>query len=390
MASAERSASGKVQAQVEDRKPGNSCPRQADPSKGSQGQRLLRPAGEDKQASGPTPVWLSCPNISDLTEQGRRGLCCRRGSSHRPSGPQVPAAIRAEVPGVPATPTAPAPATPEVPAEAASTPADACVRSLIPLRLHLPPRHLHLQRPHPRWSCLLHHPSKSPASFDGLMEDPMIPLAGGGLLALLIGYGAYRVVQRRRGAGGVDSSFMESRIQPDSFFGASGGQRIDTANSEMTTGGSSMAYSPSQLDAGGDGPCCRSRRLPGLWPRPASGRDSERGDSPQPARVSVHVKLGEIYAKRQDRKARKQWQATCSSSPRVRAPTGPASPNWAAAWIRKMPCTNPVDAPAVKSSIRPPAGGFASTVPAAMGAGAAAHCLLISTWIWISTRQMMP
>ena len=69
------------------------------------------------------------------------------------------------------------------------------------------------------------------------MEDPMIPLAGGGLLALLIGYGAYRVVQRRRGAGGVDSSFMESRIQPDSFFGASGGQRIDTANSEMTTGG---------------------------------------------------------------------------------------------------------------------------------------------------------
>ena len=40
------------------------------------------------------------------------------------------------------------------------------------------------------------------------MEDPMIPLAGGGLLALLIGYGgAYRVVQRRRGAGGVDSSF---------------------------------------------------------------------------------------------------------------------------------------------------------------------------------------
>ena len=84
------------------------------------------------------------------------------------------------------------------------------------------------------------------------MEDPMIPLAGGGLLALLIGYGAYRVVQRRRGAGGVDSSFMESRIQPDSFFGASGGQRIDTANSEMTTGGSSMAYSPSQLDAGGD------------------------------------------------------------------------------------------------------------------------------------------
>ncbi len=60
------------------------------------------------------------------------------------------------------------------------------------------------------------------------------------------------LVQRRRGAGGVDSSFMESRIQPDSFFGASGGQRIDTGQQRNDHGRSSMAYSPSQLDAGGD------------------------------------------------------------------------------------------------------------------------------------------
>ena len=94
-------------------------------------------------------------------------------------------------------------------------------------------------------------PVEEPGFLDGLMDDPLLPLAGGGLLALLLGYGAYRVVQRRKQNSGVDSSFLESRIQPDSFFGASGGQRVDTANSEMTTG-SSMAYSPSQLDAGGD------------------------------------------------------------------------------------------------------------------------------------------
>ena len=66
------------------------------------------------------------------------------------------------------------------------------------------------------------------------MEDPLVP--AGGLLALIAlgGYGAYRVVQRRRANAGVDSSFMDSRAQPDSFFGASGGQQVDTANSEMT------------------------------------------------------------------------------------------------------------------------------------------------------------
>ena len=85
-----------------------------------------------------------------------------------------------------------------------------------------------------------------------LLDDPMAPLAGGGLLAVLLGYGAYRVVQRRRNAQTADSSFFESRLQPDSFFDASGGQRVDTASTDSTTGSSSMAYTPSQLDAGGD------------------------------------------------------------------------------------------------------------------------------------------
>lgn len=135
------------------------------------------------------------------------------------------------------------------------------------------------------------------------MEDPLLP--AGGLLALLAlaGYGAYRVVQRRRNSAGVDSSFLESRLQPDSFFGASGGQHVDTANSEMTTG-SSMAYSPSQLDAGGDvDPVAEADVYL------AYGRDLQAEEilkeaiRHNPARVSVHVKLAEIYAKRQDRKA---------------------------------------------------------------------------------------
>ena len=135
------------------------------------------------------------------------------------------------------------------------------------------------------------------------MDDPILPIGAGILLAALLGFGAYRVMQRRRQNASVDSSFLESRIAPDSFFGASGGQRVDTANSEMTTG-SSMAYSPSQLDAGGDvDPVAEADVYL------AYGRDLQAEEilkeaiRHNPARTSVHVKLVEIYAKRQDRKA---------------------------------------------------------------------------------------
>ena len=91
---------------------------------------------------------------------------------------------------------------------------------------------------------------EEPGFLAGLIDEPLIPGAAL-LLLLLLGYGGYRVAQNRRANAGVDSSFLESKLQPDSFFGASGGQRVDTAGNDSSTG-SSMAYSPSQLDAGGD------------------------------------------------------------------------------------------------------------------------------------------
>jgi pilus assembly protein FimV len=73
------------------------------------------------------------------------------------------------------------------------------------------------------------------------------------LVALLAGLGLYRLRGRMRKPAG-ETSFLESRLQPDSFFGASGGQRIDTHEPPSSTTGSSssMSYSLSQLDAIGD------------------------------------------------------------------------------------------------------------------------------------------
>ena len=375
VASAERSASGKVQAQVEDRKPATAAPDKLTLSKGSlKGQKAAEDQlARDKQASEANARMAELSkNISDLNKVGAASAAGAAPATAPAAS--TPAAIKAEVPGVPATPTAPqAPAsTPEVPAEAASTPEDAAsapdTTASAPAAEASAPA-----APAPKVVAPPPPPIEEPSFLDGLMEDPMIPLAGGGLLALLIGYGAYRVVQRRRGAGGVDSSFMESRIQPDSFFGASGGQRIDTANSEMTTGGSSMAYSPSQLDAGGDvDPVAEADVYL------AYGRDLQAEEilkeaiRHNPARVSVHVKLGEIYAKRQDRKA---LEAVAGDVFKLTQGEGP---DWARITElgRGLDPENalyqPGGRPGNEVTQAAPPGGFASTVPAAVGAGVAA------------------
>ncbi|MBC7435395.1 MAG: fimbrial protein FimV, partial [Bdellovibrionales bacterium] len=143
-------------------------------------------------------------------------------------------------------------------------------------------------------------PPPEPTIVEQLMENPLIPGAAVLLLALLAGFGFYRVRQRRRSTQ-VDSSFLESRLQPDSFFGASGGQRIDTNEGGAT--GSSMVYSPSQLDAAGDvDPVAEADVYL------AYGRDLQAEEilkeamRTNPSRVAIHGKLLEIYAKRRDGK----------------------------------------------------------------------------------------
>lgn len=316
VAAAERSASGSVQARVDEKRPATAAPDKLTLSKGSvTGQKAVEDqVAKDKQASeAATRMAELSKNITDLNKIGAASAPAGAAAPASPaSAANAPAGVAVQAPAVPASPTAPA--APETPApaasEAASAPAPATdaaasaeaasePASAAPApaaAASAPARPAPMPVPAPA-------PVEEPGFLDGLMDDPLLPLAGGGLLALLLGYGAYRVVQRRKQNSGVDSSFLESRIQPDSFFGASGGQRVDTANSEMTTG-SSMAYSPSQLDAGGDVDPVAEADVYLAYGRDLQAEEIlKEAARHNPARVSVHVKLGEIYAKRQDRKA---------------------------------------------------------------------------------------
>lgn len=131
----------------------------------------------------------------------------------------------------------------------------------------------------------------------------MAVAAGGAGLALLAG-GLMFLRARRRAESG-ETSFLESRLQPDSFFGASGGQRVDTR--DASGGPSSMSYSLSQLDAIGDvDPVAEADVYL------AYGRDLQAEEILRealritPDRLAIRTKLLEVYAKRRDTKGFEQ------------------------------------------------------------------------------------
>ena len=224
-----------------------------------------------------------------------------------PATPVTPAASASVIPALPIAP----PAVPDVPVAVMPAPPAS--------NAPMPAEALPAPAVEPQPVPVTPAPSAPEAGMlAGLMENPLLPILGGALLALLAGLGIYKVMQRRR-SGQVDSSFLESRLQPDSFFGASGGQRVDT-NHDMASS-SSMAYSPSQLDAGGDvDPVAEADVYL------AYGRDLQAEEilkealRTTPNRVAVHVKLLEIYAKRNDDKT---FETVASEAFRVTKGEGP-------------------------------------------------------------------
>jgi pilus assembly protein FimV len=141
-------------------------------------------------------------------------------------------------------------------------------------------------------------PAPEPSFMDSLTGGNPLYLGLGALVLLLAGYGGYRYTQRSKKDSG-ETSFLESRLQPDSFFGASGGQRIDTRDAGGSS--SSMTYSLSQLDAIGDvDPVAEADVYL------AYGRDLQAEEilkeamRSNPERLAIRTKLLEVYAKRRD------------------------------------------------------------------------------------------
>ena len=132
----------------------------------------------------------------------------------------------------------------------------------------------------------------------GWLMSP-IGAALGAAVVLGLGFVGYRTLRKPAGSGNRETMFGESKLQPDSFFGVTGGQRVDTRDG--ASGVSSMSYSLSQLDAHGDvDPVAEADVYL------AYGRDLQAEEilkealRAQPERVAIRLKLLEVYAKRRD------------------------------------------------------------------------------------------
>jgi pilus assembly protein FimV len=292
-AAAGRQAGGQVQTQVDDRK--QAAAPTPDRLKLSQGG--VSTAAPEAQASADAQKRAEAARLAELARNVEELKKLKGATATAAPSPATPAAPTAAAPVA----AAPAPATAlPAPTVVAAAPTPAPVAAPASAAAPAP-------APAPAPTPAVPPPAPAPQAqaepgfLDSLLDNALLLPAAGVLVALLAGLGLYRMRSRRKPAG--ETSFLESRLQPDSFFGASGGQRIDTRDAAVT-GNSSMSYSLSQLDAIGDvDPVAEADVYL------AYGRDLQAEEilkeamRATPERMAIRSKLLEVYAKRRDTKA---------------------------------------------------------------------------------------
>lgn len=301
-----RQAAGSVQASVDDRK----AAAQASPDKLtlSQGTAVrasapeARISKEAQQKDTGTRVAELSRNVEELKRLS--GASAPRTAAAPAAATPAPAPVVAAAPQLPVTP--PAAATPPAPAPAAPAPTPAVTASAVaaapaPVVASAPaaaPAPVVASAARPAASRPKSVPA--PVADEGLLDNPLVLPAAGVLLAGLAGLAFYRFRSRAKRDSG-ETSFLESRLQPDSFFGASGGQRIDTRDASGVS--SSMSYSLSQLDAIGDVDPVAEADVYLAYGRDLQAeeilKEAMRGN---PDRLAIRTKLLEVYAKRRDTK----------------------------------------------------------------------------------------
>ena len=359
-AGADRAASGRIETQVTEKKPSAEAADKLTLSKGAvQGTTAEeRIAQENRAKDAATRLAEVSKNITDLNRisaASGNAAPANAGASAPAAG--IPAATGATTP---AETAASAPAAAAV-ADAASAPVVAAVDAASAASPVTPPP---AAVPAPT-------PMVEPSFLESLIDNKALLGLLGALAVLLIGVGAYVRSKRNKdsAAAALDSSFLESR-GPDSFFGASGGQRVDTMGNS-TTGNASLNYTHSQLDAGGDvDPVAEADVYL------AYGRDLQAEEilkealRSNPSRFAIHAKLLDIYAKRQDGPA---FHTLATELHRLTQGSGP---EWSrvSQLGRDLDPRNPIYQPAARAAT-----GFGTLATAGVAGAAAAATVASAT-----------
>jgi pilus assembly protein FimV len=146
-------------------------------------------------------------------------------------------------------------------------------------------------------------PPVQSTGFMGFLERSWALVLGGGVAVLALA-GAGVLLWRRRNKPHAETSFLESRLQPESFFGGSPAADAPAAASAAVA---SDPYSLSQLDAIGDVDPVAEADVYLAYGRDLQAeeilKEALRG---HPQRLGIRTKLLEVYAKRHDVKAFEQ------------------------------------------------------------------------------------
>ena len=224
-------------------------------------------------------------------------------------------------------------------------------------------------------------PIPEPGLMASLLDDPLMLAGGGAIVALLLGYAGFRARQRRlEGAGATDSTALMSELPaaPNSVFGGTGGQSVDTSNSSVIhTDFSQSGLSSIDADEGVD-PVAEADVYM------AYGRDAQAEEilldalKADASRAAIFLKLLEIYAQR---KSLKQFETIATD---LYSRTGGEGNDWqkAAEMGRAVDPDNPLYrgaadtaygmGPATEQPPVRPATGVAPAAAMGLAAGAAA------------------
>jgi pilus assembly protein FimV len=199
-------------------------------------------------------------------------------------------------------------------------------------------------------------PVPEPSVVASLLDDPLMLAGGGAIGALLLGYAGFRARQRRHERGGAtDSMALMSELPaaPNSVFGGTGGQSVDTSNSSVIhTDFSQSGLSAIDADEGVD-PVAEADVYM------AYGRDAQAEEilldalKADASRAAIFLKLLEIYAQR---KSLKQFETIASD---LYSRTGGEGSDWekAAEMGRAVDPDNPL----YRSSAVAPSGAGPAT-----------------------------
>jgi pilus assembly protein FimV len=334
---ATRTATGGVQAAVAEDKPQASAQDRLTLSKpGATAPAEARIAQERQRNESEQRVAELNRNLQELEQLRQAAAAPTPAPEAAPAAPPA-AAPAAAAPGLEVAATPPAAAAPSAPAEPAAAPAPA-PEPAAPAAPPAPP-------PAPA-------PAPEPSALTALLGHPLVIPAAGGVAVLLAVLAWWRLRQRRRNA--EPAAAQEPDIDAV-------GQTVDT---DEPAPASSMMYSPSQLDAGGDvDPVAEADVYL------AYGREQQAEEillealRLHPDRLPVRLKLLEIYAQRPDAA---RFEAAARE---LHALTQGQGPEWARACElgQTLDPDNPLYRPATGQ-----AGGVAGAAAAAMAAGSVA------------------